>query len=98
MVHFELPGVDPASIDVDVDVERIVLTVHAKHKHRWARTSSCWPTSASTGSFGRQLFLGEALDTDEVDASAPQDSRLRRRPVGPRPSTPDRHLGGRNGR
>jgi len=71
VVHFDLPGVDPETIDLDV--ERNVLTVRAE---RFRATGGDAPddiepvvTERPTGSFSRQLFLGETLDTERIDAS-----------------------------
>src|SRR5882762_5113796 len=62
VVHFDLPGVDPSSIDVTA--ERNVLTVSARR--HWQRTDSQDVLVAERleGSFRRELFLGEGLDTD----------------------------------
>ncbi len=67
VVQFDLPGVDPASIDVDV--ERNVLTVRAERKPPAGEDVQLLANERPTGTFSRQLFLGEALDTERVDAS-----------------------------
>jgi HSP20 family protein len=66
IVEFDLPGVDADSLDLDV--ERNVLTVHAR---RPALDSNREMVSAERprGVFSRQLFLGETLDTDRIEAS-----------------------------
>jgi HSP20 family protein len=66
IVEFDLPGVDPDSLDLDV--ERNVLTVHAR---RPAPDANREMVSAERprGVFSRQLFLGETLDTDRIEAS-----------------------------
>jgi HSP20 family protein len=67
VVHFDLPGLTPDSIDVQV--ERDVLTVKAER--RPAPTGDDVRTVVAErpyGVFSRQLFLGESLDTDHVDA------------------------------
>jgi HSP20 family protein len=67
VVHFDLPGVDPESIDLNV--ERNVLTVKAER--RPTSDSEHIETHVSErpyGVFSRQLFLGEALDTDRIEA------------------------------
>ncbi len=58
---------DPASIDVDV--ERNVLTVRAERKPPAGEDVQLLANERPTGTFSRQLFLGEALDTDRVDAN-----------------------------
>lgn len=67
VVHFDLPGVDPDSIDVTV--EDNVLNVTATRA--WERTEEReWVvTERHQGEFHRQLFLGETLDADQIDAS-----------------------------
>jgi HSP20 family protein len=66
VVEFDLPGVDPESIDLDV--ERNVLTVKAE---RPAREGSEEMVAAERprGVFSRQLFLGDTLDTERIEAS-----------------------------
>ena len=65
IVELDLPGVDPDSLDLDV--ERNVLTVHAK---RPALDSEREMVAAERprGVFSRQLFLGETLDTEQIKA------------------------------
>jgi HSP20 family protein len=65
-LEFDLPGVAPESIDLDV--ERNVLTVRAE---RVARNGD-WEMLASerpTGVFSRQLVLGDNLDLDKIEAA-----------------------------
>ena len=66
IVEFDLPGVSADSLDLDV--ERNVLTVRAE---RPALDQSREMVSAERprGVFSRQLFLGENLDTDKIEAS-----------------------------
>ena len=66
VVEFDLPGVDPSSIDLDV--ERNVLTVKAERTELPESTESI-AAERPRGVFSRQLFLGETLDTDKIDAS-----------------------------
>src|SRR3954468_2342840 len=66
VIEFDLPGVAPESIDLDV--ERNVLTVRAE---RVARNGD-WEMLASErprGVFSRQLVLGDNLDLDRIEAS-----------------------------
>ncbi|MER5184304.1 Hsp20/alpha crystallin family protein [Streptomyces sp. NPDC002896] len=67
VVHFDLPGIDPESIDLDV--ERNVLTVHAERRSPAPEDAEMIAAERPTGSFSRQLFLGESLDTERIDAS-----------------------------
>jgi HSP20 family protein len=65
VLEFDLPGVSPESIDLDV--ERNVLTVRAE---RVARNGD-WEMLASErprGQFSRQLVLGDNLDLDRIEA------------------------------
>ncbi|WP_107773538.1 Hsp20/alpha crystallin family protein [Nocardioides sediminis] len=65
-LEFDLPGVAPESIDLDV--ERNVLTVRAE---RVARNGD-WEMLASErprGVFSRQLVLGDNLDLDKIEAT-----------------------------
>jgi HSP20 family protein len=64
-VEFDLPGIDPDSIDLDV--ERNVVTVRAE---RPLRDDNLEMISAERprGVFSRQLVLGDNLDTDKITA------------------------------
>ncbi len=66
VVEFDLPGVDPGSIDLDV--ERNVLTVKAE-RDRISDDAETIATERPRGVFSRQLFLGDTLDVERVDAS-----------------------------
>jgi HSP20 family protein len=65
-VELDLPGVDPATIDLDV--ERNVLTVRAERPLR-ADDTDLLIAERPRGVTSRQLFLGDALDTEHVEAS-----------------------------
>jgi len=64
-VQFDLPGVDPAS--VDLDVERNVLTVRA-HRPPLEAADEMLAAERPRGVFSRQLILGDNLDVDRVRA------------------------------
>jgi HSP20 family protein len=66
VVEFDLPGVEPGSIDLDV--ERNVLTVKAE-RDRISDDVETIATERHRGVFSRQLFLGESLDVDRVEAA-----------------------------
>ena len=66
IVEFDLPGVDEDSLDLDV--ERNVLTVHAKRPNLDPGREMV-AAERPRGVFSRQLFLGENLDTDAIEAS-----------------------------
>jgi HSP20 family protein len=65
VLEFDLPGVSPETIDVDV--ERNVLTVKAER----STGHGDWELLASerpSGLFSRQLVLGDNLDLEQVRA------------------------------
>lgn len=66
VVAVDLPGVDPSSIDVTV--EKNVLTLRAERS--WPRQNDQeWAVAERRqGTFTRQLFLGDTLDTDSIAA------------------------------
>ncbi|WP_447002127.1 Hsp20/alpha crystallin family protein [Saccharothrix isguenensis] len=66
VVHFDLPGVSPESIDVNV--EKNVLTVQAERNAVGGDGVETVLSERPTGSFSRQLFLGDALDADNIRA------------------------------
>ncbi len=66
VLEFDLPGVNPESIDIDV--ERNVLTVKAERvvgNGDWQRLAS----ERVHGQFSRQLVLGDNLDLDRIEAA-----------------------------
>jgi HSP20 family protein len=79
VVDFDLPGVDPGSVDLTVD--RNVLTVKAER--RWSRAEGTEVVVAERpqGTFTRQLFLGETLDADRIEANYEQGVLTLRIPV-----------------
>lgn len=66
VVEFDLPGVSPDSIDLDV--ERNVLTVRAERPAR-SGDQELVAAERPRGVFSRQLILGDNLDTSHVNAS-----------------------------
>lgn len=66
VVEFDLPGVSPDS--VDLDVERNVLTVRAE-RPALNGDRELIAAERPRGVFSRQLILGDNLDTDNVGAS-----------------------------
>ncbi|MFJ4653409.1 Hsp20/alpha crystallin family protein [Nocardia sp. NPDC088792] len=64
-VEFDLPGIDPDSLDLDV--ERNVVTVKAA-RPELDQGRSMIAAERTRGVFSRQLFLGENLDTDAIRA------------------------------
>ncbi|MEV6818105.1 Hsp20 family protein [Nocardiopsis dassonvillei] len=66
VVCFDLPGVRADSIDLEV--ERNVLTVTAERPDTVRDRESVVVAERPTGTFSRQLFLGETLETDAIRA------------------------------
>jgi HSP20 family protein len=68
LVHFDVPGIDPAGIELTV--EKNVLTVSAERTRQWGDdVDEVVVAERPVGSFSRQLFLGETLDPDRIEAS-----------------------------
>ena len=67
LVHFDLPGVDASAIDLTV--ERNVLTVTAQRQANRKEGDQIIVAERPYGTFTRQLFLGEGLDADAVQAT-----------------------------
>jgi len=67
VVQFDLPGVDPDAIELHV--ERNVLTVKAERRPvERGDNVEMQVAERPLGVFSRQLFLGDALDTERIDA------------------------------
>ncbi|MGD9529932.1 MAG: Hsp20/alpha crystallin family protein [Pseudonocardia sp.] len=68
VVAFDLPGVSPDAIELDV--ERNVLTVKAERRPvATGEHVEMQVAERPLGVFSRQLFLGDTLDIDHIDAS-----------------------------
>lgn len=68
VVAFDLPGVDPSAIELDV--QRNVLTVKAERRPvATGDDVQMQVAERPLGAFSRQLFLGDTLDADRVRAS-----------------------------
>lgn len=66
VVHFDLPGVEPSSIDLTVD--KNVLTVRAERRFEQEPSDEILVTERPQGTFTRQLMLGDQLDTETISA------------------------------
>jgi HSP20 family protein len=66
VVEFDLPGVSPDS--VDLDVERNVLTVKAERRPTAVGEAKVEISERPLGVFSRQLFLGDTLDSENIKA------------------------------
>jgi HSP20 family protein len=82
VVQFDLPGVDAESIDLTV--EKNVLTVHAERKRPVQEGVEMVISERPQGTFSRQLFLGESLDTERIEASYEDGVLILRLPVAER--------------
>jgi HSP20 family protein len=67
VLHADLPGVDPGSVDVSVD--NGTLTVRAERSGRTEESVEWLTSERFTGSYMRQLTLGEGVDADRIAAT-----------------------------
>jgi len=68
VVCFDLPGVEPDAIELQV--ERNVLTVKAERRPvHTGENFEMQINERPLGVFSRQLFLGETLDAEHIDAA-----------------------------
>lgn len=66
ILNADLPGIDPGSVDVDVDGQ--LLTIRAERSPR--NSDVKWLAhERPTGSFLRQLNLGDGIDTAHISAT-----------------------------
>jgi HSP20 family protein len=79
IVLFDLPGCDPASINLTV--ERNVLAVHAERRRPTDEDVELLIGERPTGTFSRQLFLAETLDSERIIADYTDGVLLLRVPV-----------------
>ncbi len=67
ILRTDLPGVDPASIDIDIDGQQ--LTIRAERVVPAGEDVKWLVRERSGGTFVRQLSVGEGIDTAAIDAS-----------------------------
>ncbi|GLW71452.1 hypothetical protein Kpho02_37510 [Kitasatospora phosalacinea] len=80
VICFDLPGVDPEAIDIDV--ERNVLTVKAERRPRQQGEDVQWELSERPlGVFSRQVVLADTLDPDGITADYDEGVLTLRIPV-----------------
>ncbi|MGI8809318.1 MAG: Hsp20/alpha crystallin family protein [Acidimicrobiales bacterium] len=80
LVHFDVPGIDPDSIELTV--EKNVLTVSAERTRQWGDDDEEVVVSERpVGTFSRQLFLGETLDPEHIQAGCQNGVLTLRIPV-----------------
>jgi HSP20 family protein len=65
-LHIDLPGIDSDSIDLEV--EKNSLTVTAERKWDQEGNEQVILHERPVGTFSRQFFLGEGLDTENIEA------------------------------
>lgn len=67
VLHADLPGVDPGSVDVDVDGSQLTIraqrTADTREGVRWLARER------GAGQFLRQFTLGDGVDIDNISAS-----------------------------
>ena len=66
VINVDLPGVDPSAIDITV--ERNVMTLKAERAWRRSEEDQVLMSERPQGTFTRQLYLGEGLDAERVNA------------------------------
>ena len=66
-VALDLPGIDPGS--VEITSERNVLTIRAERRAEYEEGHNVLLAERPQGTFTRQLQVGEALDTEKVQAT-----------------------------
>lgn len=66
VLRFDLPGIDPASIEVTVD--RGVLSVGARREEELADDDRLFVRERVTGQFMRRVYLSEYLDSERIQA------------------------------
>ncbi|HEY8456824.1 MAG TPA: Hsp20/alpha crystallin family protein [Actinopolymorphaceae bacterium] len=64
IVHFDMPGIDPDSIDLQV--EQKTLTVKAERPP--VTDGEMLVNERPAGTFTRQVFLGDTVDTEGIEA------------------------------
>ncbi|MET7464945.1 Hsp20/alpha crystallin family protein [Nonomuraea sp. NPDC005501] len=66
VLRFDLPGIDPDSIEVTVD--RGVLSVSAGREEEIGENERLFVRERPMGTFTRRVYLSEHLDSDQIDA------------------------------
>jgi HSP20 family protein len=67
VLRFDLPGIDPGSIEVTVD--RGVLTVTARREEEFGEDERVFVRERVMGSFTRRVYLSEHLDAEAIEAA-----------------------------
>jgi HSP20 family protein len=98
IVEFDLPGVEPESIELTV--EKNVLSVRSERRFEPREGDEVLVAERPHGTYTRQLFLGDTLDSENVQANyehgvltltipVAEAAKPRRVQVGGRPGRPD---------
>lgn len=66
-IHLDLPGVKPG--DVDLTLERNVISIRAERRSPRQEGDEVLIDERPQGTFTRQLFLGDNLDAEKLNAS-----------------------------
>jgi HSP20 family protein len=66
VVHFDMPGIDPTTIDLTV--EKNELTVLAERHHGKAEGDVVFAAERPQGRFTRRLRLSDSFDADGIEA------------------------------
>lgn len=66
ILNADLPGIDPGSVDIDVDGQ--LLTIRAERTLRNVEGVKWLTRERDSGSFLRQLNLGQGIDIDAISA------------------------------
>jgi len=67
LLRFDVPGIDPESIEVTVD--RGVLSVSVKRAEERAENDKFFVRERTMGTFTRRLYLSKNLNADAVEAA-----------------------------
>lgn len=67
VLNADLPGIDPGSVDVDVDGQ--LLTIRAQRTAATRDGAKWMVQERPTGTYLRQFSLGEGVDVDRISAS-----------------------------
>jgi HSP20 family protein len=67
VLRFDLPGISLE--DIDVNVDRGVLSVSAKRDEEKTDSDRPFVRERITGSLRRRIYLGDAYDADKVEAA-----------------------------
>ena len=68
-MRFDLPGVDPESVDVTVETGRLTVTASRPDEDT---EGANWLIRSGTGLHSREIRLGQSLDVAKVEANYDQ--------------------------